>query len=134
MVWELSGADSKHWFPLTCEGIINGILVGDVVLDIYSQGWETYVHDRLNVLDLSVTITCVSLFLALLARRESTGVYDSELSHLDIAFLTLRYLFMIFRIWVLFRKVKRQDDHANQEDVQFPKGGGYEPVSADDEG
>eukprot|EP00471_Norrisiella_sphaerica_P002490 CAMPEP_0184482458 /NCGR_PEP_ID=MMETSP0113_2-20130426/4020_1 /TAXON_ID=91329 /ORGANISM="Norrisiella sphaerica, Strain BC52" /LENGTH=190 /DNA_ID=CAMNT_0026862187 /DNA_START=195 /DNA_END=767 /DNA_ORIENTATION=- len=121
LVWELAGHSSRHWLPLACEGFVNTVLVLDVILDIISQGFLDYFSKALNVLDFFVTIFCVTLFVGLLARQESAGVYDSELSHLDIIFLILRYLLMVLRVWVLFNIVKRGTDALGQDEVNFSK-------------
>mmetsp|Transcript_19626 Transcript_19626/g.35005 ORF Transcript_19626/g.35005 Transcript_19626/m.35005 type:complete len:220 (-) Transcript_19626:25-684(-) len=121
MVWELSGADSKHWLPLACEGLINAILVIDVTFDISSQGWKNYISQLVNVIDFVVTVTCTGLFLVLVAREESSGVYDDELSEVDVAFLCARYVFMVIRIWVVFHKAQRGAEMRQQDDVDFTK-------------
>ncbi|GAB5368924.1 hypothetical protein AAMO2058_001361100 [Amorphochlora amoebiformis] len=121
MIWELSGQDIHHWIPMVCEGVINTILVIDVSFDVVSQGWEKYSSQIVNWIDMGVTITCIGLFIALIVRHESSGVYDSQLSQFDVTFLSIRYVFMVFRIWVVVSKMKRGADMRAQGEVDFEK-------------
>merc|ERR1712100_331095 len=115
LAWELAGAGGRSGVAISIEIFINTFLITDVALDIVSQGCKTYWSSWGNVFDFVITMCCL-IFFGFFVMNEMS-VYDNDLSYVDAVFLSVRYCFQIFRLFMISRHVGEQVAQKRQGEV-----------------
>jgi len=114
VIWDVTGGHANHWVAITIELIVNFMLILEVSITLAYLGCD-YFKEWSYILDLMLTLACVSFFFIFVAYAADSRSPTSKATLVDGLLLVLRYSIQFCRIiWFMWRS--RKTTHALQVD------------------